>query len=71
MKTKTVELYIDLHPNWHENEGSSKYLFAWSNPPPGKPEDNLRVRIIVELPEHPRHIDADLTVKCKACVVTP
>ena len=67
MKTKTVELYADLYPGWHESPASTCSVWAQSNPSE-KPDGYLRVKIVVELPEHSRPIQVDETVQGVASV---
>ncbi len=62
MKTKTVELYVDLYPDWHETPSCQTWVHA-SSMPGEKGQDVLRVKITVELPEHKRTIPADASVK--------
>ena len=68
MKTKTVELYADLYPGWHEVPSSTCSVWAYCNPTEKKPEGCLRVKIIVELPEHSRPLQVDETVQGVASV---
>ena len=68
MKTKTVELYCDLHPNWHEAPASQCYVSAHTQPYGAKPEGGLRVKITVELPEVPRAVAVDESVKGDAAL---
>jgi len=64
MKTKTVELYADLFPGWHESPPGQTYVYASSQPSPSEKGPNvLRVKITVELPEHKRAIPVDASVK--------
>ena len=50
LKTRTVNLYVDLGPGWHENNDDSLYLWAPSNPSSPKQKHQTRVKITVELP---------------------
>lgn len=70
MKTKTIELYTDLFPGWHENLSSQCYVTATSQPCFDKPPTALRVKITVELPEHYRQIPVDESVEGSAILST-
>ena len=70
MKTKTVEFYVDLWPDWHELPASQNFLSASTKPYDTKQPDNLRVKITVDLPEHTRTFAVDDAVHGTATVVT-
>ena len=66
MKTRTVELYADLAPDWHCDQ--SPNVWAQTHNFQVKLADYLRVKITVELPENPRQFNHDAAVTGEAVV---
>ena len=66
MKTKRVELYADLYPDWHEN--IKPYVVAYTTPESTKASGVLLVRIMVDLPENPTVIEVDAIVTGTATI---
>lgn len=70
MKTKAIELYADLLPGWHDHPKDHIYVHATTQPDAEKLPQALRVKIMVELPEHHREIPSDETVQATAVPVS-
>ena len=64
MKTRTVRLYCDLMPGWHEAVNSGLCLSAWTRPVEPL-EGSKRVLITVDLPIVERVERFDWEVKGK------
>lgn len=69
MKTKTVEYWLDLHPNWHDPSNLAYGMPFLQNQAPTFPkcDDGVkRIKILVELPVWGDEID--LTVEATTSV---
>lgn len=67
MKTKTVELYVDLHEGWQNVAENLIFLAAYSNPTqnPIPAHGYKRVKITVDLPCVPFKFDCEVKGKAE------